>query len=51
MSSQSAYGCQDYRTEMILIGLQARLNKEDLTEEERQAIKEEIRRIEADYYG
>lgn len=51
MSTQSTYGCQDYRTEMILIGLQARLQKEDLSEEERQVIEEEIRRIEADYYG
>jgi hypothetical protein len=40
------YGCGDYRREMILVGLHERLRREDLSEAERQALKEEIRKIE-----
>ncbi|QTA92611.1 hypothetical protein [Desulfonema magnum] len=40
------YTCTDYRTEMILLGLERRLNQEDLSEEERRAILSEIRKLE-----
>jgi hypothetical protein len=41
------YTCCDYRLEMILLGLNRRLASETLTDDEREAIKKEIRRIEA----
>ncbi len=47
-SSGNKYTCNEYRTEMILLGLNNRLNQENLTEEERQNIKEEIARLETD---
>jgi hypothetical protein len=40
------YTCTDYRTEMILLGLQRRLNQPDLSEKERDALQEEIRALE-----
>ncbi len=40
------YTCNDYREEMILLGLQKRLNRPDLTEAERQEIIREIREVE-----
>jgi len=40
------YTCTDYRTEMILLGLQRRLNQADLSEKERKALEEEIRALE-----
>jgi hypothetical protein len=40
------YTCSDYRKEMILIGLVKRLNRNDLTEEERQRIAAEIESLE-----
>ena len=51
MTSPTRYGCRDYRTEMILIGLQNRLREDDLTEEERRALEQEIADLEADFYG
>jgi len=51
MSSPSRYGCSDYRLEMILAGLRARLRKEDLTEDERQNLEDELRSLEDDFYG
>lgn len=44
---ETAYGCKDYRQEMVLAGLRGRLQKEDLSEDERDAIVEEIRRLES----
>lgn len=40
------YTCQDYRKEMVLLGLRNRLNTSELTEEERLKISTEIRRLE-----
>ena len=40
------YTCQDYRLEMILLGLQRRLKDPDLTEEEKKKIRSEIRKLE-----
>jgi len=40
------YTCIDYRFEMRLLGLKRRLEKEDLTEEERAQIVQEIKELE-----
>lgn len=37
------YTCNDYREEMILVGLHRQLLRKDLTEKERLAIEQEIR--------
>ena len=50
MPSPSRYGCSDYRMEMLLASLQARLRNNDLTEEERRRLKEELQALENDYY-
>lgn len=41
------YTCTDYRTEMILLGLKRRLEKNDLSEEERKDILAKIAELEA----
>ena len=51
MSAPSRYGCGDYRIEMLLAGLQARLRNKDLTEEERRRLEEELKVLEADFCG
>jgi hypothetical protein len=38
--------CNDYRQEMILLGLRQRLAKENLSETEKKAIKAEIEKLE-----
>lgn len=40
------YTCNEYREEMILLGLQRRLADKTLTDKERRAILDEIRRVE-----
>ena len=45
-SETSQYTCNDYREEMILLGLQRRLKNPDLTDEEKKAIQAEIKKIE-----
>ncbi len=40
------YTCNDYREEMILVGLQKRLASPDLTSEERKNLLEEIAEVE-----
>ncbi len=40
------YSCQDYRQEMILLGLQRRLNEPNLSDEERRHVIEEIQKLE-----
>lgn len=40
------YTCNEYREEMILLGLQRRLASPDLSPEEKQAILKEISRVE-----
>ena len=47
VSKKENYGCTDYRQEMILAGLRVRLQKEELSEEERDAILKEVRGLEA----
>ena len=51
MTTAKPYGCGDYRYEMLLAGLQARLRREDLSEEERRALEKEVRSLEAEFYG
>ena len=38
--------CNDYRQEMMLLGLKRRLAREDLSDIEKQAIEAEIKKIE-----
>ncbi len=38
--------CNDYRQEMMLLGLRRRLAEEDLSDSEKKAIEAEIRRLE-----
>jgi hypothetical protein len=40
------YTCADYREEMRLLGLKRRLAQENLPEEERRRISEEVTRLE-----
>lgn len=40
------YTCNEYREEMILLGLQKRLADPDLTEAEKKVLLEEIARVE-----
>jgi len=39
------YTCSDYRAEMMLLGLERRLQSENLSEEEKAAIIAEIRKL------
>ena len=43
MPSNSPYTCNEYREEMVLLGLQRRLHAEDISEEERNGLKERIK--------
>lgn len=45
-SSPSQYTCNDYREEMILLGLRQKLQQSNLTDEERVKLKKEIARLE-----
>ena len=40
------YTCNDYREEMILLGLQKRLSSPDLSEDERKSVLKEIAEVE-----
>ena len=42
------YTCNEYRAEMILLSLELRLNKPEISETERLAIEAEIKKIRAD---
>jgi len=42
------YTCSDYRLEMILLGIRRRLHEDDLLEDERERLLEEIQKIEAE---
>jgi len=50
MPSPTRYGCSDYRMEMLLASLQAKLRKEDLSEDERHRLKEELQALEDEFY-
>ncbi len=45
-SKKGKYTCNDYREEMILLGLKKRLYQENLGEDERKEILKEIETIE-----
>jgi hypothetical protein len=47
MSNQNKYTCNEYRQEMILLSLRLRLNKPEVTEAEKEVIRNEIKNIEA----
>ncbi|MEN8244601.1 MAG: hypothetical protein ABFS43_06840 [Thermodesulfobacteriota bacterium] len=47
MSSNSPYTCNEYREEMVLLGLQRRLHAEDISEEERKSLQAKIKDLEA----
>jgi hypothetical protein len=47
MTKERKYTCLEYREEMRLLGLKRRLDQEDLSEQERAAIMEEIQKLEA----
>lgn len=44
----SSYGCGDYRQEMVLNGLRRRLQQENLSDEDKEALRQEILRLEED---
>lgn len=44
----SPYTCGDYRQEMILVALKKQLSSGDLTGEEKKALEERVRELEAD---
>ena len=46
MNNQSKYTCNEYRQEMILLSLRLRLNKPNVTESEKEIIRNEIKKIE-----
>jgi len=45
-SESSTYTCNEYREEMILLGLNKQLARPDLTTEEREHLLQEIARVE-----
>lgn len=45
-SKKGNYTCNDYREEMILLGLQKRLNQGNLSDDEKKEILKEIETIE-----
>ena len=47
LTASDKYTCNEYREEMMLLGLQRRLHAEDMSEEERERLKERIRDLEA----
>jgi hypothetical protein len=46
-SSDRKTTCNEYRAEMILLGLQKKLNQKNLTKEEHREIKKEIKNLES----
>jgi hypothetical protein len=46
MAEQTSYTCSDYRMEMILLALQRKLSRKDLSEAEKEAVRDEIRKVE-----
>ena len=47
LSSNTQYTCNEYREEMLLLGLQRRLHAEGVSEEERERLKERIKDLES----
>ena len=48
MNKQPKPTCNDYRQEMMLLGLRRRLAEEDLSDSEKQSIKAEIDKLESE---
>jgi len=46
LGDKSQYTCREYREEMILLGLRRRLGADDLSDTEKEILKEQIRRLE-----
>jgi hypothetical protein len=46
--NDARYTCREYREEMVLLGLRRRLAQEDLSEEERRALRARLARLEAE---
>ena len=46
MEHKKPYTCAEYREEMMLLGLKQRLNHKNLSEEEKEAISREIKKLE-----
>jgi hypothetical protein len=44
---KNAYACNEYRNEMVLLGLKKRLSREILTEEEKRIIMTDIEKLES----
>jgi len=47
MENIQPYTCNEYRQEMMLLGLENRLSSENLTDEEKRNLVEEIKKLEA----
>jgi hypothetical protein len=47
MGNIQPYTCSEYRQEMVLLGLKNRLSSENLSDEEKQNLVEEIKKLEA----
>jgi hypothetical protein len=47
MKNDSRHTCVDYREEMTILGLKRRLREQNISEEEKQAIILEIKRLES----
>ncbi len=45
---QGTYSCQDFRTEMVILGLRRRLQNPALSKEEREQILSRLRELEAE---
>ncbi len=46
MERPNRYTCNEYRQEMVLIGLKQQLQREHLSEEERRNLQEQIHQLE-----
>ncbi len=42
------YTCREYRQEMVLLGLRRSLERQDLSEEEKQALRTRLQELEAE---
>lgn len=47
LSSKNTYTCNEYREEMLLLGLRRRLHAGDISNEERERLKARIKELEA----
>ena len=47
MTADNKYTCNEYREEMMLLGLQRRLSDGSISEEERRRLEERIKDLEA----